>query len=47
MKKIIITQTKTQQPNLQIFTIWSDEIKGRIDPLKIKRALSNFLDTEF
>jgi len=25
-------QTKTQQLNPQIFTIWSDEIKGRIDP---------------
>lgn len=23
---------KTQQPNPKIFTIWSDEIKGRIDP---------------
>lgn len=27
-----MTQTKTQQFNPQIFTIWSDEIKGRIDP---------------
>ena len=23
---------QTQQPNSQIFTIWSDEIEGRIDP---------------
>jgi restriction endonuclease S subunit len=27
-----MTQTKTQQLNPQIFTIWSDEIEGRIDP---------------
>ena len=26
------SQTKTQQLNPQIFTIWSDEIEGRIDP---------------
>ena len=29
---IKMTQTKTQQLNPQIFTIWSDEIEGRIDP---------------
>jgi len=27
-----MTQIKTQQPNPQIFTVWSDEIEGRIDP---------------
>ena len=27
-----MTPTKTQQPNPQIFTIWSDETEGRIDP---------------
>jgi len=27
-----MTQTKIQQLNPQIFTIWSDEIEGRIDP---------------
>jgi restriction endonuclease S subunit len=35
-------QTKTQQLNPQIFTIWSDEIEGRIDPYFYKSSKYNF-----
>jgi len=37
-----MTQTKTQQLNPQIFTIWSDEIEGRIDPYFFSAEIKNF-----
>ena len=37
-----MTQTKTQQSNPQIFTIWSDEIKGRIDPYFFSAEIKDF-----
>lgn len=41
---IKFSQTKTQQPNPQIFTIWSDEIEGRIDPyFYILKELASYL----
>lgn len=49
---IKFSQTKTQQSNPQIFTVWSDEIEGRIDPHFYKPlkysfkgvALNNFVE---
>ena len=38
---IKFSQTKTQQLNPQIFTIWSDEIEGRIDPEYSNPAVGN------
>lgn len=37
-----MTQTKTQQLGPQIFTVWSSEIEGRIDPYFYKPWKYNF-----
>lgn len=37
-----MTPTKTQQPSPQIFTTWSDEIKGRIDPYFYSAEIKDF-----